>query len=992
MLCYSLVQVLLRLFQQDHDVDAKHAMQKHLLEAGLVGRLATVIQHHQATEQQHLAIEVLLQLASFPKFLTTKPVELGTAQNQAAQKACHHIGQRSQQNDTHIRNGAAGTAVTKPILGKAYPAVPEFGAHYKPALLSTTSATAAAPIISPDCELDLCLPELLFYLKQLLSPAAQHARVQQMVLQTVTLLAGVRHATFIELLIAQGWVQVLWGFMPGGTELLSAVLPRLQQAQAVASSEHGTTVSNPVLQCDAHSTASADTATACLSVTWGAEHQEKDLDGLHAPAQQHAAYALQALAHICSCQAGVLQLLQLQRCYDSLPASMFTSGQLYGTVTSPLSQDGRSSSAASIASSSSSGFLSRLGLPGRQKSSDKAAEQHAVDSLSSKDSTGKDQQPLASRSVGFRGSSSGSWTGMPVVSAAAVGSVGSPPTCLGRTMSWSNSSHAQSSDPPSAPSTPKLAPPPLITTSASSVITASVCPYTDAAVPHSPIHCLVKLLHQQWSTPAAAQLLTQLAGADISMVAGMMSEGLAPVLIDCMTDVQDNGPGAVVAVAVLDLVTVAAEASTQLHSAGVLIHVRRMLKFDCSELVRQHALAAMSALCQSCDRSICSAVAQTALLPLSEWLRSGDAVAAGIAATAIQCLLDCSVLDQQVTCQLSGKQDAGSLLAHCMACMPAGGQAQPAADPVSQQKSQLNKPTSNSAHAAIQPSTTLSNPAAVHATAAASTAQAETVALTAIRLVHTLVLLDERFATALIDLDGVRRLVTLIQEPGIPLAWKCEALSCLDGLSLCHREDIVQADIIPAIVFVLRMHVEHRTSSGDHADSNGSSSSRSSKDTALVSSSSSGVLQHSSGALARSSSSPAVGAHNDKPAPEGFFDITSPGLCSALTGLASYRSLSTRLRRVSSGKGSSKAAVGEHRSTLQPENDSDEPSPAELTVRAKITACNLITVLAFNNDVKRQLFHSDAVGPLMQLANCMPAQTAVRSALSQMGLIYLLPQ
>jgi len=61
---------------------------------------------------------------------------------------------------------------------------------------------------------------------------------------------------------------------------------------------------------------------------------------------------------------------------------------------------------------------------------------------------------------------------------------------------------------------------------------------------------------------------------------------------------------------------------------------------------------------------------------------------------------------------------------------------------------------------------------------------------------------------------------------------------------------------------------------------------------------------------------------------------------------------------------------------------------------AQVTACNLITVLAFNNDIKRQLFHSDAVGPLMQLAEGMratPAHAAVRAALSQLGLIYLLP-
>ncbi|WIA14332.1 hypothetical protein OEZ85_002862 [Tetradesmus obliquus] len=61
----------------------------------------------------------------------------------------------------------------------------------------------------------------------------------------------------------------------------------------------------------------------------------------------------------------------------------------------------------------------------------------------------------------------------------------------------------------------------------------------------------------------------------------------------------------------------------------------------------------------------------------------------------------------------------------------------------------------------------------------------------------------------------------------------------------------------------------------------------------------------------------------------------------------------------------------------------------------QVMACQLITVLAINNDVKRQLFHSDAVGPLMQLAEAAsqgsPTQEAIRAALAQLGLVYLLP-
>lgn len=59
-----------------------------------------------------------------------------------------------------------------------------------------------------------------------------------------------------------------------------------------------------------------------------------------------------------------------------------------------------------------------------------------------------------------------------------------------------------------------------------------------------------------------------------------------------------------------------------------------------------------------------------------------------------------------------------------------------------------------------------------------------------------------------------------------------------------------------------------------------------------------------------------------------------------------------------------------------------------------LSAC-MYVLQAINNDVKRQLFHSDAVGPLMQLAEAVsegsPTQDAIRAALAQLGLVYLLP-
>jgi hypothetical protein len=64
-------------------------------------------------------------------------------------------------------------------------------------------------------------------------------------------------------------------------------------------------------------------------------------------------------------------------------------------------------------------------------------------------------------------------------------------------------------------------------------------------------------------------------------------------------------------------------------------------------------------------------------------------------------------------------------------------------------------------------------------------------------------------------------------------------------------------------------------------------------------------------------------------------------------------------------------------------------------ILTKLCADVFNVLQAINNDVKRQLFHSDAVGPLMQLAEAVsegsPAQDAIRAALAQLGLVYLLP-
>ena len=55
----------------------------------------------------------------------------------------------------------------------------------------------------------------------------------------------------------------------------------------------------------------------------------------------------------------------------------------------------------------------------------------------------------------------------------------------------------------------------------------------------------------------------------------------------------------------------------------------------------------------------------------------------------------------------------------------------------------------------------------------------------------------------------------------------------------------------------------------------------------------------------------------------------------------------------------------------------------------------LLMWLAINEGVKRQLFHADAVGPLLALADSVPpgsrAQDAIRAALAQLGLAYLVP-
>lgn len=473
---------------------------------------------------------------------------------------------------------------------------------------------------------------------------------------------------------------------------------------------------------------------------------------------------------------------------------------------------------------------------------------------------------------------------------------------------------------------------------------AAVDPVED---PGSPIEMLVTLLGEQWAATAAAELLARLAAAGPAIcVPAMIEQGTIGTLTECMKEIQDNSAGAVAAMAALLLVKeLSSHCPEQLHASGIVSTVLRMLVQGCggSEAVQRAALGVVEVLCQQGDRQISAAVAQASLLPLVRWLSSGKDQA--MAAAVLTALLDIGAIDEAVLAALQEDNKASELLQLCLGCLGSGSG---------------SSSNSSSASASSKEGAASSQPQQEQ-----QQQQLGAVQLTAIRLLRSCVELEGRLVDAFLAADGLRTLLSLLSvaaAAGGSKGWspaaaesgnapavehhsrmvlQYECLAILDSLSLVHRRVLVEAAIIPIIVGVLRQQ-QVDAAAADAAP----------------------------GTPPAAAMQPSRSGNNRL----GLTRTTSSHSSSSSRGLA---------RSSSKAPG---AAAGLSARVM---------TPAELLLRCKVIACNLITVLAINNDVKRQLFHSDAVGPLMQLADVVAegssAQEAIRAALAQLGLVYLLP-
>ena len=223
-----------------------------------------------------------------------------------------------------------------------------------------------------------------------------------------------------------------------------------------------------------------------------------------------------------------------------------------------------------------------------------------------------------------------------------------------------------------------------------------------------------------------------------------------------------------------------------------------------------------------------------------------------------------------------------------------------------------------------------------------------------------------------------------------------EAMALIDGISLGHREQLVACtQLIAVIVGLLRCQSPQDDQQQQQGGKLPSPAGRTTAAAGGGGGSSYSRERSSPLTIARSSSSGLSSSSRAAPLPA---TASMPSLYDTpLTrrnsgGIGSISNSSgggVRTWRFSAHHGvrSSSSALG--LSGSAPQNREG------LLLGCKVLACQLITVLAFNDVVKRQLYLEDAVGPLLALAEEVKEGSweheAVGGALSQMGLVYLLP-
>jgi len=373
--------------------------------------------------------------------------------------------------------------------------------------------------------------------------------------------------------------------------------------------------------------------------------------------------------------------------------------------------------------------------------------------------------------------------------------------------------------------------------------------------PHSPVHTLTELAAEQWGAATALQLLRCLAARDASALAAAQVDGLGEILVRVLEEVQDNSnkeaeAAALAALALLEIMAGGGSGGGMGPQTKALVSgALRLLRFEAQVSVPRAALCTLRALCSARDPSVCAqCVSATPLLAC--WMRGGvytqcgggggggsvckgESGVKGVAAEAsevIGCLVESGAIDATTAALFVG--DASQLMACCVACLPAGAAAchapgaatagvaaapdggSPCAcgNPQQQQQAALvwpPLPISSSASSSPYPSPVASpdkpNQHQQQQQQPPLRQQQERRALAALRLVRALTSAHPAFPAALIDAEGLPRLVAIAAAPpgAAPLALAAESMASLDDLCLGFREDLAQCDVVAAIVNIL---------------------------------------------------------------------------------------------------------------------------------------------------------------------------------------------
>jgi hypothetical protein len=838
------------------------------------------------------------------------------------------------------------------------------------------------------------LPNLLWQLQQLLlSPAHQLPSLQQQVLQVVSDVAAHKQPALLQCMVQQGWVQVLWSFLPGGRQLLAITLSQLiqQQQQQVVSSQApaGAAVTQQQVQPQMQSLKSPSSIHTNVG-SRGSSLQPHLLQLLDdsLPSLEHTQHALQALAHLCSLPAAVAVAVQLQASYQAASLSgmlaMRAAGTQTGTPTAAAASQGAAAAVAAmlfgtntaspravVGASSKAAVHTALGAQVGSSSQPQSPKVYVPNTpLSS--SSGSSSMEIsfvsvtgslpASSSLGASSGSLGVSSGGGSAGGGISGSIirSSSSGLLSR-LGMGRSGAQQKAQQTAACSSSSSS---KATAAAGSEVAGAALKHAGAAAaaaggepvedPGSPVQMLVTLLGEQWAATAAAEVLAHLAAAGpTTCLPAMLEQGVVSTLAECMAEIQPNRAGAVAALATLLLVQhLGKHYPEQLHAAGIITTVLSMLKFDCGDAaaaapVRTAALQVLAVLCsEGCshlDRQLCAAVAQAALLQLVRWLDS-DSAGTAAAVAVLTGLLECGAVDAAALAALRDGEQRSELLSRCFTCLQLHGTQQhqvgvdayapPDAEEQQQQQQQL-------------------------------------VQLTAVRLLRAFVELDGRMVEAFLAADGLAQIVPTLSaavaaaaanstattsssssssattvERRKQLVLQYELLAVLDSLSLVHRRVLVQAAIVPIIVGVLRQHLPQQQDKEDAACKSNDATGSPAAAAAAASQASAGAASGSPAGPVAVRSLPAAAAGRPvsaaaatpaaaaAAAPAGTAAAAAASSRSMMAGSSSSRQRSKSLTRSSSRAPGAAAGVS---ACGMPD--------AELLLRCKVIACQLITVL-----------------------------------------------